>query len=65
MKIWKLRLIGLGLMIIGAGLFIWSVKYIASEWPQIFVGVLSVFSAAMGFGLLIMPEEDPKNPPSS
>ncbi len=56
---------GLGLMIIGAALFVWSVKYITSEWPQIFVGVLSVFSAAMGFGLLIMPEEDPENPPAS
>ena len=42
-------------MILGGFLFVWSVKYIQSEWPQIFVGLLSVFSAAMGFAILIMP----------
>jgi hypothetical protein len=34
------------------------VRDITAEWPQIFVGLLSVFSTAMGFGLLIMPLED-------
>ena len=42
-------------MVLGGFLFVWSVKYIQSEWPQIFVGLLSVFSAAMGFAILIMP----------
>ena len=51
----KIRITGLALMILGAFLFIWSVKYIQSEWPQIFVGLLSVFSTSMGFALLIMP----------
>ena len=45
-------------MILGSFLFIWSVRDITAEWPQIFVGLLSVFSTAMGFGLLIMPLDD-------
>lgn len=43
------------MMIAGGYLFVWAVRDISSEWPQIFVGLLSVFSTAMGFGLLIMP----------
>ena len=43
------------LMIIGGFLFVWSVRDIQSEWPQIFVGLLSIFSTAMGFALSIMP----------
>jgi len=42
-------------MILGGILFVYSVKYISAEWPQIFVGLLSIFFSAMGFGLLIMP----------
>ena len=52
-------------MILGGFLFVWSVKYIQSECPQIFVGLLSVFSAAMGFAILIMPldlHEDSSTP---
>ncbi len=52
---WKIRALGLLLMVIGGFLFVWSVKYIQSEWPQIFVGLLSVFSSAMGFAMTIMP----------
>ena len=55
MKGWKIRVIGLLLMILGGYLFVWSVRDIESEWPQIFVGLLSVFSTAMGFALTIMP----------
>ena len=55
MRGWKIRAIGLLLMIIGGLLFVWSVRDIQSEWPQIFVGLLSVFSTAMGFALTIMP----------
>ena len=55
MKGWKFRALGLLLMIIGGFLFVWSVRYIQSEWPQIFVGLLSVFSSAIGFALTIMP----------
>ncbi|MBT5552031.1 MAG: hypothetical protein HOJ79_16310 [Nitrospina sp.] len=55
MSNWKIRIGGLILMIIGGCLFVWSVKYVQSEWPQIFSGLLSVFSIAMGFALLIMP----------
>ena len=62
MKGWKFRTLGLMLMIIGGFLFVWSVKYIQSEWPQIFVGLLSVFSSAMGFALAIMPLDIPKEP---
>ena len=64
MSNWKIRVAGLILMILGSILFVWSVKYIQSEWPQIFVGLLSVFSTAMGFAILIMPidlEEDNSN----
>ena len=62
MRGWKIRVTGLFLMVIGSLLFIWSVRDIQSEWPQIFVGLLSVFSTAMGFALIIMPldiNEDP------
>ena len=52
---WKIRVIGLLLMILGGYLFVWSVRDIESEWPQIFVGLLSVFSTSMGFALTIMP----------
>ena len=52
---WKIRVIGLLLMILGGFLFVWSVRDIQSEWPQIFVGLLSVFSTAIGFALTIMP----------
>jgi cadmium resistance protein CadD (predicted permease) len=55
MRHWEIRVTGLVAMIIGALLFVWSVRWIQAEWPQIFVGLLSVFSIAMGFGLLIMP----------
>ena len=55
MKSWKIRAAGLLLMIIGGFLFVWSVRDIHSEWPQIFIGLLSVFSTAMGFALSIMP----------
>ncbi len=61
---WKIRSIGLLLMVIGGFLFVWSVRDIQSEWPQIFVGLLSVFSTAMGFALTIMPldiTEDPRD----
>ena len=62
MKGGKYRTLGLLLMIIGGFLFVWSVKYIQSEWPLIFVGLLSVFSSAMGFALAIMPLDIPKEP---
>ena len=53
-------------MILGGFLFVWSVRDITAEWPQIFVGLLSVFSTAMGFGLLIMPlDEEPEIEPKS
>ena len=55
MSNWKIRIGGLALMVLGGFLFVWSVKIIQSEWPQIFVGLLSVFSISMGFALLIMP----------
>ena len=55
MRSWKIRVVGLLLMIIGGFLFVWSVRDIQSEWPQIFVGLLSIFSTAMGFALSIMP----------
>jgi len=52
---WKIRVLGVFLMVVGGFLFVWSVRDIQSEWPQIFVGLLSVFSTAMGFALTIMP----------
>ena len=61
MTSWKIRLIGISLMILGGFLFVWSVRDISAEWPQIFVGLLSVFSTAMGFGMLIMPLEAPSD----
>ena len=65
MSNWKIRIGGLALMVLGGFLFVWSVKIIQSEWPQIFVGLLSVFSISMGFALLIMPldlNEDSSTP---
>jgi len=58
---WKIRVLGLFLMIVGGFLFVWSVRDIQSEWPQIFVGLLSVFSTAMGFALTIMPLNIPED----
>lgn len=55
MNNWTIRFCGLLSMILGGFLFVYSVQYISQEWPQIFVGLLSIFFAAMGFGLLIMP----------
>ena len=55
MNKWTIRFIGLASLILGGLLFVYSVKSITAEWPQIFVGLLSVFFSAMGFGLLIMP----------
>ena len=66
MTSWKIRLSGLVLMVVGGFLFVWSVRDITAEWPQIFVGLLSVFSTSMGFGLLIMPlDNEPKVDPNS
>jgi len=58
MNSWKIRFLGIILMVLGGFLFVWSVRDITAEWPQIFVGLLSVFSTAMGFGLIIMPLDD-------
>jgi hypothetical protein len=58
MSNWKIRIGGLALMVLGGFLFVWSVKYVQAEWPQIFSGLLSVFSIAMGFALLIMPLDE-------
>jgi Na+/phosphate symporter len=55
MNKWTIRLYGIISLVIGCVLFVYSVKYISQEWPQIFVGLLSVFFSAMGFGVLIMP----------
>jgi len=65
MSKWKIRIGGIVLMIIGGFLFVWSVKYVQSEWPQIFSGLLSVFSIAMGFALLIMPLDLPEDSSTS
>ena len=64
MNKWTIRFCGLLSMILGGFLFIYSVKYITAEWPQIFVGLLSIFFAAMGFGLLIMPLDSPDKTPA-
>jgi drug/metabolite transporter (DMT)-like permease len=55
MRGWEIRVLGSFLMVVGAFLFVWSVRDIQSEWPQIFVGLLSVLCTAMGFALTIMP----------
>ena len=57
MAAFKIRFFGLTLMVLGGFLFVWSVRDITSEWPQIFVGLGSVFCISMGFGILIMPLE--------
>jgi Na+/phosphate symporter len=59
MNKWTIRLYGIVSMAIGCLLFVYSVKYISQEWPQIFVGLLSVFFSAVGFGVLIMPLDSP------
>jgi len=50
-----IRIVGMASLILGGILFVFSVKSIAAEWPQIFIGLLSILFSAMGFGLLIMP----------
>ena len=62
MNKWTIRIFGLASMILGGLLFVYSVQYISQEWPQIFVGLLSIFFAAMGFGLLIMPLDSINKP---
>ena len=62
MKFWQIRLGGFILMIIGGFLFVWAVRDITAEWPQIFTGLLSVFCISMGFGILIMPGDSPAVP---
>ena len=57
MAAFKIRLFGLVLMVLGGFLFVWSVRDITSEWPQIFFGLGSVFFLSIGFGILIMPLE--------
>ena len=64
MSKWKVRVSGLVLMVLGGLLFVWSVKYVQAEWPQIFSGLLSVFCIAMGFALLIMPLDFHGDPPT-
>ena len=59
MSLWKLRVGGLLLIVVGGYLFVYSIRDISNEWPQIFFGLLSVFFISMGFGLLIMPSQDP------
>jgi hypothetical protein len=65
MSDWKIRITGLTLMLLGGILFVGSVKYVHSEWPQIFSGLLSVISTTMGFALLIMPLDLHDKGPSS
>ena len=57
---WKIRLLGLFIWVLGGFLFVWAIRDIDAEWPQIFVGLSSVFAVAMGFGLLIMPLDNEK-----
>lgn len=62
----KFRALGLGLMILGGVLFVVSVKMTNSDWPQIFVGLASILSSSMGFGILIMPlDASPTQPPEN
>ncbi|NIQ02852.1 MAG: hypothetical protein GWM98_22880 [Nitrospinaceae bacterium] len=65
MSNWKIRFLGILLLGAGGYLFVFAVRDLSSEWPQIFVGLLSIFSAAMGFGFLIMPLEPAGDPSSS
>jgi len=65
MSSWKYRLTGLTSMVLGGFLFVWAVKYVSAEWPQIFAGILSVFCLAIGFGLLIMPIESRRPGPTT
>ena len=58
---WKIRLGGLFLMILGGFLFVWAVRDISSEWPQIFLGLFSVFVISLGFGVLVMPGNKPNS----
>lgn len=46
-------------MIAGGFLFVYSIRDVSAEWPQIGLGLLSVFFISMGFGLLIMPSDSP------
>ncbi len=51
----KWKLIGLGLMGLGAFLFVMAVRDIAGESAQTAVGLTSVFCASFGFGLILLP----------
>ncbi|QPJ65841.1 MAG: hypothetical protein G3M78_10740 [Candidatus Nitrohelix vancouverensis] len=64
MSLLKIRLLGTGLLLFGGALFVWSMRSIESEWPQLLTGLLSVLFAAIGFGILILPNDDDPSPPS-
>jgi hypothetical protein len=57
-----LRILGLASLTLGGVLFVFAVKSISAEWPQLFVGLLSILFSALGFGLLIMPLDSPGKP---
>lgn len=64
MSWWKIRLTGLFLFILGGFLFVAATRAAGTDpnaelgWDAVFLGILCIFSASFGFGLMIMPRED-------
>jgi len=61
---WKPRLTGMGLILTGGFFMVWALRGTQTDWPQVFAGLISVFTLAIGFGLLIMPFKNHQNPTS-
>ena len=64
MSWWKIRLAGLLLFILGGFLFVAATKAAGTDpnaelgWGAVFLGILCIFSASFGFGLMVMPREE-------
>lgn len=64
MSWWKIRVAGLLLFILGGFLFVAATKAAGTDpsvelgWGPVFLGILCIFSASFGFGLMVMPREE-------
>ncbi|MBI5187095.1 MAG: hypothetical protein HZA01_15415 [Nitrospinae bacterium] len=70
MNWWKIRLSGLFLFILGGFLFVAATRAAGTDpnaelgWGAVFLGILCIFSASFGFGLMVMPRDDELQLPS-